>query len=97
MKNKTFHRVFAMLTAVTLLAGTVTGCGDGGNQKSEETVTATESTVVRASVQSSIAEQETTPEPAETEQAEEDTFIADRTVVIQAFVDDIGLSLPDDP
>ncbi len=97
MKNKAFHRVFAMFAAVTLLAGTVTGCGDGENQKSEENVTATESTVVSASVQSSIAEPETTPEPAETEQAEEDTFIADRTVVIQAFVDDIGLSLPDDP
>ncbi len=91
MKRKVLKSALALTATMTLMVGSLAGCGEtstgtetGTDNKTDTTSTTTESATTEAA---------TTTETAE---ATDDTFIADRTIVVQAYVDDIGYSLPED-
>jgi putative aldouronate transport system substrate-binding protein len=91
MKSKVLKRALALTTTVTLVMGTMAGCGGAGNSTSADTTKA--DTAEKAAT--TTAKEETASQTPAAESTD-DTFIADRTVVIQAYVDDIGYSLPED-
>ena len=88
MKSKALKNAVALVAALTLTVGTLAGCG-GETSNSTSTSQATSKTSTST---------ETSKEASTETKTEEtnDTFIADRKVVIQAYVDDIGYSLPED-
>lgn len=85
MKRKVFKKVLAPVMIASLAVGSLAGC----SSKKEAENTADNSS-------------ETTTAPAATDAAatdaaaSNDTFIADRTITVQVYVDDIGYSLPED-
>lgn len=97
MKKKVVKRLLALSLAGILAVGTLAGCGgnsDNGSSSSGSGDTAdaadtTDTNTADAADTSDVADS--------TDSAgEESTFIADRTITVQAYVDDIGYYLPDD-
>ncbi|MCR5031846.1 MAG: ABC transporter substrate-binding protein, partial [Lachnospiraceae bacterium] len=88
MKNKVFQKVVALAAVATMAVGSLAGCG------SEAAPAA--STAEPAAAESTAASADTSAAASETTTEDSGTFIADRTVVVQAYVDDIGYSLPED-
>ncbi|NTV77741.1 MAG: extracellular solute-binding protein [Clostridiales bacterium] len=80
MRNRILKSMLATVMVATLMVGTLTGCGQTQTTGTTEETAATEE----------VATGE------ETATDSNDTFIADRTITIQVYVDDIGYSLPED-
>lgn len=80
MKKKTVKRLFAAALASAMMLSTLAGCGSKSDSGS-----------------SASAEPAQTSDAAEdTDSDKPDTWIADRTITLQAYVDDIGYALPED-
>lgn len=85
MKKNLIKRMFAVVLAGTLATGLLAGCGSDKKDSAGTTDTKTETKTETGSTDS-----------AATDSGKPDTWIADRTITVQAYVDDIGYSLPKD-
>ncbi len=83
MKSTVFKKAIALVAAMTLTMGALAGCGKGGSSGSSASTPASNATSQGGSAQTST-------------DGKPDTWIADRKVTIQAYVDDIGYALPED-
>ncbi len=93
MKKKVLKRMFSVLLAGTMMATVLTGCGnDGGNTTSGDSQ---QSTPQESSAQPSGDDAGTESE-SQGETGQSDEWIADREIVLHAYVDDIYNALPDD-
>lgn len=93
MKKKVLKRMFSVLLAGTMMATVLAGCGnDGGNTTSGD---AQQSTQNESSAQPS-SEASGSTEESQGETGKSDEWIADREIVLHAYVDDIYNALPDD-
>ncbi len=85
MKTKNLKKMWALLLAGGMAVGMLSGCGSSsGGTKSSTGNTASTATTGSTSA------------TAQSDDGKPSTFIADRTINIQAYVDDIGYSLPKD-
>lgn len=86
MKAKQWKRMLAIGLSAVMTLSILTGCGEkeSGNSGNADAVgeTAKQST-------------EQNEEAGQTESDKPDTWIADRTIVMQVYVDDIGYDMPD--
>ncbi|MBQ7840445.1 MAG: extracellular solute-binding protein [Lachnospiraceae bacterium] len=85
MKNKTWKRVLATAMTAAVTTAALAGCGSSDSAESTS-----KSTEVAAEATADAAAEENT------DFDKPDTWIADRTIVIQTYVNDIGYSLPED-
>ncbi len=83
MKKNTWKRLFTALIAALMLATALAGCGDSSS-----------STPEASSSQPAQTDSSSTAEPAD--DGKPDEWIADREIIVQAYVSDIGDTLPDD-
>ena len=90
MKSKALKNAVALVAALTLTMGTLAGCG---GEAASTPASASKEATSKASTSTETSKEASTEAPAE---ETNDTFIADRKVVIQAYVDDIGYALPED-
>ncbi|MCI9143892.1 MAG: extracellular solute-binding protein [Lachnospiraceae bacterium] len=94
MKKKVLKRMFSVLLAGTMMATVLAGCGnDGGNTGSGDSQQSSQNEFsAQPSDDTSSAEGESQAEG----QGQSDEWIADREIVLHAYVDDIYNALPDD-
>lgn len=84
MKKNVVKRLLAGAMVGTMAVSMLAGCGSGSDDSTKKEETKKE-------------ESAETEGEAETEESDKpDTWIADRTITVQAYVDDIGNTLPDD-
>ena len=94
MKKKVLKRMFSVLLAGTMMATVLTGCGsDDGNTTSGD---AQQSAQNESSAQSSSDDAAGAGDESQGEAGQSDEWIADREIVLHAYVDDIYNALPDD-
>lgn len=94
MKKKVLKRMFSVLLAGSMMATVLTGCGsDDGNTTSGD---AQQSTQNESSAQSSSDDAAGAGDESQGEAGQSDEWIADREIVLHAYVDDIYNALPDD-
>ena len=88
MKKQFLKRVFSTLLVGTMVAGLLTGCGDGGDKPADNSTPQQSNT---GSDQTGSAQ-----ENQGGDEAQNDEWIADREIVVQIFVSDAGNALPED-
>lgn len=96
MKKKVLKRMFSVLLAGSMMAAVLAGCGgnDGNNTSSEA-----QQSEQQSSEESSAEPSDEASEPeggSEEASGQSDEWIADREIVLHAYVDDIYNVLPDD-
>ena len=96
MKKNVVKRLLTSLLTVSMAAMLLAGCG--GNSSSSSSSSSSESAAAKTEESAPAAESEAagTEAAAEEGAGTDDTFIADRTITVQVYVDDIGNTLPDD-
>ena len=99
MKKKVVKRLLALSLAGVLAVGMLAGCG-GSDSGSSSTDGAEAADSADSSDTGSADAADTSGDTDAADSADgaggESTFIADRTITVQAYVDDIGYYLPDD-
>ena len=94
MKKKVLKRMFSVLLAGSMMATVLTGCGsDDGNTTSGD---AQQSAQNESSAQPSSDDAAGAGDESQGEAGQSDEWIADREIVLHAYVDDIYNALPDD-
>ena len=81
MKKKTVKQLMAGAMAATMTVSMLAGCGGSDDSKGSETAK-------NDTANNTATEEDNSDKP--------DTWIADRTITVQAYVDDIGNTLPAD-
>lgn len=89
MKNKVWKKLLSLCLVGTMAATVLAGCGSSSSATSAEEAPAAEASAEKAS-----AEEASSAEEAPAEDGKPDTWIADREIVIQTYVNDVGYNLP---
>lgn len=87
-KRKLFKSIAALTMAGALMVGGLTGCG---SEKKSQDADNTKTENNQQEDQTSDADKESNEDNSD----KPDTWIADRTITVQVYVDDIGYALPD--
>lgn len=105
MKKKAVKRLLALSLAGVLAVGTLVGCGGGSNDSSKDSSGSGNASSSSDESKGSDAAAGDSADGAGSADASgsgdgagdnSSTWIADRTITVQAYVDDIGYYLPDD-